>query len=126
MMPRTIKGIFGIAFGHNQRHILVHSEGAGVVNHHSSVLGDGFGKFFAGAASGAGEGDVNALEVIIVLQKLHLNLFASESVFSSRTPLATEQQQFVNREVSLVQYSQEFLPNGTAGTYNRDSHILVV
>ena len=88
------------------------------------MLRDGLGKLFAGASSGACEGDVNALEVIVVLQELDLNLLATESVFTSGTSLAAEEQQLVNREISLVQYAQEFLPNGTTGAYNRYLHIL--
>ena len=37
---RAVEGVFGIAFGHNQRHVAVHAESAGVVNHDGPVLGD--------------------------------------------------------------------------------------
>ena len=120
---RTYKSILGIAFGHNQRHIIVHAERAGIVYHYGSVLRYGLGKFLAGATSGTCEGNVNALEVVVVLQELHSYFLATESVFASRTSLTAEEQQLVNREVSLVEHSQELLSYCATGTNNSYSHL---
>ena len=116
--------VLGIALGHYQGHVLVHAECAGVVYHHGTVLGDGLGKLLARAATGAGEGNVHALEVIVVLEEFHFYLLATEGVFGSGAALAAEKQQFVNGEVAFIQNAQEFLTYGTAGAYNRYSHRL--
>ena len=59
-----------------------------------------------------------------MLQELYFYLLASECVLAPCATLAAEQQQFVDGEVSLVQYAQELLSYGTAGTYNCYSHCL--
>jgi hypothetical protein len=59
-----------------------------------------------------------------VLEKLHLYLLATESVFCSGAALAAEKQKFVNGEVAFVQNAQEFLAYGATGTYNCYSHRL--
>ena len=119
---RTVECILGVAFGHHEGHILVHAEGAGVVYHHGSVLCDGVGKLLACAASGTGEGNIDALEVVVMLQEFHFYLLAPECVFTPCATLAAKEEQFVNGEISLVKHSQEFLPYGTTGAYNSHSH----
>ena len=68
---RTIQGILSVTLRNNQGHIIVHTECTGVVNHHAAVLRDGLCKFLRCTSTGTGKGDVNILEVVIMLQQLH-------------------------------------------------------
>jgi len=88
---RTVFGVSGIYLGHNQRHIGVHTESAGIVDHHGSVLGNGFGELFRGACACGSESDINPFKVIVVLQEFNLDLFTAEGVFSAGTAFRTEQ-----------------------------------
>ena len=58
-----------------------------------------------------------AFEVVVMLQEFYFYFFSSEGVFSSCAAFAAEQEQFVDGEISLVQYSQELLSYGTACAY---------
>jgi hypothetical protein len=121
----AVQSILCIALGNYQGYILIHAEGALVVYHYSTMLGDGLSKVLACSATSAGEGDVHTLEVIVVLKQFYLNFLATEGVFCSGATLAAEKQQFVNGEVALIQNAQEFLAYGAAGAYNCYSHLYV-
>ena len=60
-----------------------------------------------------------------MLQKLDGEFLATESVFGAGRTLRTKQNQFVHREISLVEQSQELLTNGAARAYNSYFHILL-
>ena len=79
----TLQGIGGIALGNHQGYIIIHTEGTAVVNHHAAVLGDGLGKLLRRAGTGRGKGDVDVLEVIVVLKQLHRQFLATERVLST-------------------------------------------
>ena len=64
--PRAAEGVFGVAFGDDEGHVIVHAEGGGVVYH------DG--------GSGTGEGDVDVAEVVIVLEQAHFEFLPAEGV----------------------------------------------
>ena len=82
---RTLQGIGCVAFGYDERHVLVHAESAGVIYHDCPVTGDVFGKFFGCAGTGRGKGDVDVFKIIVVLKKLHFDFFATEFVFGTCT-----------------------------------------
>ena len=63
----TVQGIFGIALRHHQGYVVIHTERTGIVNHHSTILGDGFCKLLRRAGSGRGKGNIDVLKVIVVL-----------------------------------------------------------
>ena len=119
---RTDQRILCIALGHDQWHIVVHTERAGVVYHHRAKLCDILSKFLGSSGTSRSERNVNAFEVVAMLQKLNLIFLSAEGVFSSGTTGGTEQHQFVNREISLIQYAQELLPYSTACANNRYFH----
>ena len=120
---RTHESILGIAFRHYERHIFIHTEGAGIVNHHGSVLGDGFGKLLRGAGSCGYEGVVHALEIVIVLQKAYGVRLPAEVINGARASLRAEKKQFVNREVPLFKHFKQFLTYGATCANNCYSHI---
>ena len=88
---RLFLGVGGIDFGYDQRYVGIHAEGAGVVYHHGSVLGDGFGEFFRCACACGSESDVHTFKVIVVLQEFDLDLFAAEGIFGTGAAFRTEQ-----------------------------------
>ncbi len=123
---RAIQRISSIALRHHQWHIVVHTEGAGVVNHHGAKLGDVLSKLLRSACTSRREGDINALEVIAVLQKLHFILLATECVFPSGTTSRAEKHEFVNWEISLIKNTKEFLSYGTTGTDDCYFHLITL
>ena len=82
-------------------------------------------KLFACAASCTREGNVYTLEVVVMLQELHFDFLASECIFTTRTTLTAEKQQFVDGKVSLVKNSQELLSYGSTCANNCNTHSLI-
>ena len=76
----TLQCILGITLGHHQGHIVVHAESTRVINHHGTILGNRLSKLLRRAGTCRGEGNVNVLEVVVVLQQLHGQLLATESI----------------------------------------------
>ena len=64
---RADEGIGSINLWHDQRDILLHTEGTGIVDHHSTVLGDRLCILDGYTSPSRDEGDINILEVISVL-----------------------------------------------------------
>ena len=81
------------------------------------MLGDRLCELLAGAASGTGEGYVHALEVVVVLQQLHLNLLSPERVLGACTAGASEKQKLIHREIPLVKHTEELLSHCATGAY---------
>ena len=109
---RALQRVLRITFWHHQGHIVVHTECTRIVDHHGTMLRNRLSKLLRRASTGRGEGDVNILEVIVVLQELHFNLFTFEGVLLSGTALRAKQHQFVHREVPLGENAQELLSYG--------------
>jgi len=63
----TLQCVFGIYFRHYQRYIRIHTESAGVVDHHSAVFSDGLFELFGCSCTGRGESNVYPFKVIVVL-----------------------------------------------------------
>ncbi len=82
--PRTHERILRIDLRHHQRHLLVHPERAGIVDHHRSVLRDGLRILPGGVPSCRDKGEVDALEIVVMLQQFHRQFLPSESVRLSR------------------------------------------
>ena len=79
----TVQRIGGVALGHDERHVLVHAEGGGVVNHDGTEASDVGCKLFGSACAGGGEGDVHVFEVVVVLEQFHFHFLTAEDIFSS-------------------------------------------
>ena len=82
----AVQCILRIHFRYHKRHILIHAESAGVINHDGSMFGDGVGKGHRGAATGRDERDVDSLEVVVMLQFFHDDLLLFECIGGSGTP----------------------------------------
>ena len=121
---RTNLCVGGVHFGHYQGHVGVHTEGAGVVNHHGTILRDGLGKLFGRACAGRGESYIHSLEIIVVLQEFYFDFLATERVFGPGTAFGTEQHQFVQRKIPFIEHAQELLSHGSACSHNRYFHCL--
>ena len=106
---RTLQRILSVTLRHYQGDIVIHAESAGVVNHYSTILRDGLSKLLRRTGTSRGEGDVDVLEVVVMLQQLYGQFLTAESIFSSGRTLRTKQHQFVHWEISLVKQAQEFL-----------------
>ena len=85
--PRAREGVLRVHFGHHQRHVCVHAECTGVVNHDGAVLGNRSGIFPRHVSSCRDEGNVHACEVVVVLQELHGQCFPPEFILLPRAPL---------------------------------------
>ena len=125
MVARTVEGVLGVALRHHEGHVGVHAEGAGVVDHHGAVLGDGLGEFLGSGGAGRHEGVVHALEVVVVLEKLHFIFLPAEGVFAAGAPGRAEEYEFVNGEIAFVEDPQELLSHGSACTYDSYFHNLL-
>ena len=119
---RTVEGVLGVTFRHYERHVLVHTERARIVNHHRAVLGDVGGKLLGSACARRSKGDVNALEVVVVLEQLHFVLLAPECIFGAGTALRAKKHQLVNRKIPFREDAQELLSYRATRTYNGYFH----
>ena len=88
---RTLQSILGIALRHYQWYIVAHAERRRVVDHHCAVLSDSLGILLRGATTSRCERNVDVLEIVVVLQELHLILLTFERVFLSSRTLRTKQ-----------------------------------
>ena len=77
---RTIVSVSGIAFGDYQRDVVVHTEGTGIVNHDTTILRYGLCKLLRCTGTGRGEGNIDILEIIIMLDIYTSSDFLSTSV----------------------------------------------
>ena len=120
----TLQRVSGVDLRHYQWHVVVHTEGAGVVDHHSAVLRDRVRKLLTRTSTGRGEGDVHTLEVVVVLQKFHLIVLAFEVVKAAGTTCRAEQHKVINGEITLSEDTQKLLAHCATGTDNSYSHNL--
>lgn len=63
------------------------------------------------------------LEVVVMLQQFDSYILSAEFIDTARAALRTEQQQFADRQVALLQNPQKFLAHSTAGAHNRNLHL---
>ena len=120
----AVEGVLGIDLGHYQWHVLVHAEGAGIVNHHRAVLGDGLGKLLGSAATGRNEGYIYIAEVVVVLEQLDFVLFTFESVFGTCAALGAKQYQLIDGKLSLCENTKKLLSNGATRAHNCYFHFV--
>ncbi len=66
--------------------------------------------------------EVDAPEVVVMLQEPDRDLPAAKRIRPTRTALRPEQQQFVDRQRPFFENTQELLPHGAAGAYDCDFH----
>ena len=120
---RGVLRIFGIDLRHHQRHVGIHAEGARIVDHDRTVSGDRLREFARSSGSGRSEGEIHPLEVVVMLQQFDSYILSAEFIDTARAALRTEQQQFADRQVALLQNPQKFLAHSTAGAHNRNLHL---
>ena len=122
---RAVQGIHGITFGHHQGHVVVHAEGTRIVDHHAAILRNGLGKLLRRTGTSTGKGDVDVLEIVVMLQQLHFDFLATKSVLTTSRTLRAKEHQFVHRKISLIEQAQEFLSHSTARTYDCNFHFVL-
>ena len=83
----TVEGILGIHFGNYQGYIVAHTECTRVVDHHGTILGDGFGKLLRGAAACRCKGDVDVFEIVVMLKQFDGQFFSTKCVSGTCTAL---------------------------------------
>ena len=113
-----------VQLGHNQRHVVAHTERARIVNHHRAILGDGVSIFLGCAGSGRSESNVHTFKVIVVLKKFNFILFTAEGIFRACTAWRTKQNQFVDWKISLFEYAKELLSDSSARANNSYFHLI--
>ena len=114
--------ILGIDLRHHEGHVVIHAEGARIVDHDRTVFGDRIGELLRRSGPGRGQGEVYPLEIVVVLQQFDLDLLSAKLVFASRTALGPEQHEFVDRKRPFLQNSQKFLAHSTADAHNSNFH----
>ena len=119
---RSVERVASVDFGHDQRYVGLHAEGARIVDHQRSVAGDRPGEFARRARSGRREGNVHAAEVVVVSQQLDGDGFPAEHIGLSGAAFRSEQQQFVHRQGTLFENAQELLTYGAARADDCDFH----
>ena len=115
-----LERVFRIDFRNDERHVIFHAEGAGVVDHDASGIDAGLSVEFGDIGAGAEQSNVDALERF----RFHLldsDLLASEFHFLSGGTRGCEQFNGGNREISLFQGLDHFDADGARCT--GDSHI---
>ena len=119
----AVEGICGVALGHHEGHVLIHAEGAGIVDHHGTETGDVCRKFARDAGAGAGEGDVDAAKIVgVVAQFANCYVAIAETIDFAGTTFRTEESKFVDGKLAFGQYAEKLLAHGTAGAYNGYVH----
>ena len=86
------------------------------------MLGDGGGKLAGRAGTHGDKGDVDVLEVIVVLQEFNHVVLATERENASCTAFRTEKDEFCHREILFVEDTHEFLSHCAAGANNSNLH----
>ena len=97
----TVQSVLCVNLWNNQRHVVFLTELAWVVNHHSTILGDGFCKLSWCTTASTCEGDVYILEVIVMLEQFYLVFLTFECIFLTCWTLWTKENEVVHWEVSL-------------------------
>ena len=113
-VARTALGILRIDLRDYERHVLVHAKLAAVVDHHGPVARDGVGKASRRAASGTGEGDIDATEIVVVLEQADGMGLAPEEVLAARATFGTKQKKVIDRELALFENAKKLLSYGAA------------
>jgi len=120
----AVQRIFSVDLRHDQRHIIVHAEGAGVVDHHSPIFRYRVCKLLTRSGTGRGKGDIHTFKIIVVLQQFHLIVLTLEIIKASGTTCRAEQHKVIHGEITLSENAQELLSHSAAGTDNSYSHNL--
>lgn len=113
-VARMALGILRIDLWDDERHVLVHAKQAAVVDHHGPVARDGVGEASRRAASGTGEGDIDATEVVVVLEQADGMGLAPEEVLAARATFGTKQKKVIDRELALFENAKKLLSYGAA------------
>ena len=115
IMPRHI---LRVHLGHHQGHVLIHAEGAGVVDHHGTGGGDRLAHLLGHGGAGREQRDVDALEGLrrhLLHGKLagrHESAPLEGHLLASRAR-ARKSANLTRREVHVMQHAQKLLSHRT-------------
>ena len=119
MMPaRAVLRGLRVDFRHHQRHVRIHPEGGGIVDHHRPGRRGGGAEFQRNPATRAEQRDVHAGERI-VREFLHGDFLAAESHLFPGGSCRSEQLQLAERKIPLLKAEEHFYADGTRRTYDR-------
>ena len=113
------ENVVGVDLGHNQGHIDLHAERAGVVDHDGSGSRDGSAELLGNGGARAEQGDVHALERIFG----HLfdrDGFAVELERFADGTSGGEKFQVFDGEIALLKCKKHLDTYGTRGARDRD------
>jgi len=113
----------GVDLRHDEGHVGIHAESARIINHNGPVPGDRLGELLRRTRSGRCQGEVDFLEIVVVLQQFDGKLLPAEFIGTARAALRTEQHQFVDREPALLQNPQKLLAHSAADAHNSNFHL---
>ena len=114
-----------VDLGNHQRHVLVHAECAGVVDHHGARVDHGLTHLLGHLGAAAEQRDVDALEALGrhfldgQLASGHIAA-AVERELLARAAGARQSAHLARREVQVMQHFQKLQAHGARGTGDRD------
>ena len=125
-IARGVEGVGTVDLWHDQGHVVVHSEGAAIVYHRGSIVGDFGSILLRHVTTGRHKGKVYALEVTGVCAKHPdgLGLASAKMVPAPGTALRPEKPEFVDRHRRAVKNIDKFLTYSARGAHNRYLHFL--
>ena len=86
------------------------------------MLGDGGGKLTCRSCTHGHKGDIDVLEVIVVLQEFHHIILATERENASGTAFRAEKDEFSHGKILFIEDTHEFLSHCAAGANNSNLH----
>ena len=109
--------VLRIDLRHDQGHIRVHAEGAGVIHEHRARLDDGRGELLGDVVLRRAQHDVHALEGLVT-GHLHGDVVALPVDSLSHGPGRRQQVQLLDGEIALGQYLHHLAAHRAGGAQN--------
>ena len=120
---RCAEGIIAVDFRHNQRHVVVHAESAGIVDHNSAVTSDYISKLERSATTCRNQGEVYTREVAFGREEFDSDGFTTKRNSTAGAAFRAEQSQIVDGEGTPLEQFKKFTADSSAGPDNCNVHL---
>ena len=112
----VLQDVFGVNLRHNQRHLGIHTEGAGVVDNNGTSFHSVRSELLGNAATSE-QSDINTLEGVFG-SLLYSICFTHKFNLLACAALGSQQTQFCKWEISFFDKLQKFSTNSTGSAQN--------